>query len=454
MNFRNMLQRQSLLVFFICLLVLSTAPASAWDRGTVAYDVQLAELAPVLADSVSHLLPRRQHGPRLGVRISNKMGKRVEGAFLYVGLTDFDGRGVADYRLQLSLPAAADTVVYLDATELAAAPGFYDLRALLFDSGREMGKLEFSFGYDVQHLDHDYAPPPDFDSFWSATLDSLAAVPAEVEMALDSQRMSDEAEVYRISFTSLHGVRVHGWLTLPVGKEEPVAGLALFPGYSSGQIRPAVDYSRRGYATISIQVRGYGVDQEEYPKDNSSYMTIGCERPETYIYREIVCHCLRAVQLLGERPEVDPQRVGVVGGSQGGGLSLLVAGLNPKVAAVLASVPFLTDFERSMPMTGNPFRDLWRYMEQNPASREAVMNTVRYFDTVSLAGRITAPAIVSAGLFDRTCPAPSIYRMFLELGSPEKQVRIYPWLDHGEVGHPFMPVARKWLARNLPPVLN
>ena len=132
----------------------------------------------------------------------------------------------------------------------------------------------------------------------------------------------------------------------------------------------------------------------------------------------------------------------------------MVAGLNPKVAAVLASVPFLTDFGRSMPMTGNPFRNLWSYMEKNPGSRETVMNTVRYFDTVSLAGRITAPAIISAGLFDRTCPAPSIYRMFLELGSAQKQVKIYPWLDHGEVGRPFMPVARQWLARNLPPVLN
>ncbi len=456
MSARATLLTQRLFFILACLLSLQIGEISAWDRGTVAYGVQLAELSPVLTDSVSHLLPGGKHGPRLGVRIANKLERRVENAFLYVGLTDFDGRGVADYRLQFNLPAALDTVIYIDAGELAGAPGFYDLRALLFDSGREMGKLEFSFGYDVEHLDHDYAPPPGFDSFWRATLDSLAAVAPELELELapDSQDSSAQAEVYRISFTSLHGVRVHGWLTLPVGAKKPVAGLAFFPGYSTGQIRPAVDYSLLGYATISIQVRGYGMDQESYPEDNRNYMTIDCERPETYIYREIVAHCLRAVQLLGQRAEVDPERIGVIGGSQGGGLSLLVAGLNPDVAAVVANVPFLTDFGRSMPMTGAPLRDLVRYIENNPGSREAVMNTVRYFDTVSLAGRIEAPVIISAGLFDRTCPAPSIYRMFLALGSADKRIEIYPWLDHPEVERPFMPVARRWLAAQLPPVLN
>lgn len=454
MSVRATLHIQWLVFILLCLLFLKICPLSAWDRVTVAYGVQLAELSPVLTDSISHLLPGGKQGPRLGVRIASKLDRRVGNAFLYMGLTDFNGRGMADYRLQLDLPAAADTVVYIDVGELAGTPGFYDVRALLFDSGREMGKLEFSFGYDVEHLDHDYAPPSDFDSFWRSTLDSLAAVPPELELALDSRHTSVQVEVYRVSYTSLHGVRVHGWLTLPVGHEKPVAGLAFFPGYSTGRIRPAVDYSRRGYATISIQVRGYGVDQESYPEDNGNYMTIGCERPETYIYREIVCHCLRAVQLLGERAEVVPERIGVAGGSQGGGLSLLVAGLNPKVAAVLASVPFLTDFGRSMPMTGAPFRDLVRYMENNPGSAEAVMNTTRYFDTVSLAGRIKAPAIVSAGLFDRTCPAPSIHRMFLALGSVDKRIEIYPWLDHLEVGRPFMPVARQWLADHLPPVLN
>jgi cephalosporin-C deacetylase len=359
-----------------------------------------------------------------------------------------------DFRLDTPIPARSDTVISISADQLSVMPGFYDVRVLLFDNGRELDKLEFSFGYDVDNLENEYSAPDDFDTFWRATLDTLAEVPPELDIALDSRHMDDLAEVYRISFTSLHGVRIHGWMTLPVGREKPVPGVALFPGYSTGRISPAVDYSRRGYATVSIQVRGYGVDQESYPDDNRRYMTIGCRKPETYIYREIVCHCLRAVEILSERPEVDPKRIAAVGGSQGGGLSLLVAGLNPKVAAVVANVPFLTDFQRSMTMCGAPYRDLVTYMEQHPFSRDSVINTVRYFDTASLAGRITAPVIVSAGLFDRTCPAPSIYRMYLALGSADKSIRIYPWLDHLEVSKPFMPGAREWLDNILHPGAN
>ncbi|MBW7996116.1 MAG: acetylxylan esterase [Candidatus Glassbacteria bacterium] len=430
------------------------APAAAWDRGTVAYGGPRAELAPVLPDSSSHLLGGSVSGPKVGIRISNLTGRRIERAFLYLGITDFSGRGIQDFKLETSLNASGDTVLYVDADGLAGLPGFYDVRALLFNSGQELGELEFSFGYDLTGLDHDYSPPLDFDSFWRATLDSLNAVPPALSTVPDSERSSDEVEVYRISYSSLHGVRVDGWLTLPTAGKGPLAGLAFFPGYSSGRISPATDYSRRGYAAISIQVRGYEVDRESYPENNSRYMTIGCERPESYIYREIVCHCLRAVDLLAARPEVDENRIGVVGGSQGGGLGLLVAGLDPRVAAVVASVPFLTDFERSMTMSGAPFRDLVRYIEQKPGSRDQVMNTVRYFDTVSLAGRIKAPVIVSAGLFDRTCPVPSIYRMYHELGSVDKRIEIYPWLDHLEVGRPFMPVARQWLAAHLPPYGN
>ena len=440
-----------LLMYTALLSLLAPGSARSWDRGTVAYSSQPVVLEPVFPDSTAHLIPGSVSNPEFGIKLSSYSSRRNENTFLYLGITDFKGNGIQDFRIDVRLPAASDTVIKIVADSLAGKPGFYDVRALLFQRGRELGKNEFSFGYDVGRLDHDYSLPTGFDSFWSATLDTLAAVPAEADITLDSRHLDDEAEVFRISFTSLHGVRVFGWMTLPVGRDKPAPGLVLFPGYSTGKISPAVDYSREGFATVSIQVRGYGVDQESYPEDNSQYMTIGCESPQTYIYREIICHCLRAVELLAARPEVDPGRIAAVGGSQGGGLSLMVAGLNPKIAAVVANVPFLTDFQRSMTMCGSPYRDLVRYIERNPASRDAVMDAVRYFDTTSLAGRIEAPIIVSAGLFDRTCPAPSIYRMFLALGSTDKRIEIYPWLDHLEVGREFMPVAREWLLEHLAP---
>ena len=427
----------------------------AWDRSTVAYEgVYSAVIEPVMPEEKTHLIGRTPGGPMLRLSIKSSLSNAVNGAFLYAGITDFTGRGMEDFTQNADLRPGEEKLVEFKAKALTDRPGFYDVRVLLFDHGRELAKKEFSFGYDVENLPVRGYRPNDFDRFWKATLDSLAEVALSPTVQKDTLLSSDMFDVLRVSFASLHNVRVHGWYTVPRWKPGPHAALAIYPGYSSGRVSPATALSREGYATLAIQVRGYGVDQESYPEDNRRYMTIGVESPETYVYREIICHCLRAIDFLTARPEVDPERIGAVGGSQGGGLSLLVAGLDRRLRMAAANVPFLTDFPRSMTMTGNPYRELVRYIESRPESRERVMHTLSYFDVLNLAEKITAPAIISIGLFDRTCPAPAIYGLYLKLASSDKRVEIYPYLDHHEVNKEFGPVQSRWIKNHLPSVVS
>jgi cephalosporin-C deacetylase len=425
---------------------------TAWDRGTVAYGTGYqAVVEPVFTADSTHLIPSAPEGPTIALRIINNSGRNIEGAFLYAGVTDFRGKGVQDMESRIELPANLETKVELKLGELSGRPGFYDVRVLVFDHGRELACDEFTFGYDVGNLPVDINPPYDFDRFWQATRDSLKTVPMAVSMNKDSLQSTDSVDVYRVSYSSLHGVRVHGWYTLPRWKQGPHAALLFLPGYSTGRISPKIGHSRRGFATLSIQVRGYEVDRENYPEDNSSYMTIGIRRPETYIYREIICHCLRGIDFLETQPEVDRDRICAIGGSQGGGLSLLTGGLDNRVKFIVANVPFLTDFPMSMETTGNPFRDVVRYIRNNPEQKDRIYRTVSYFDVINVAARIKVPTLVSAGLWDRTCPAPSIYKMFLALGSSDKKIGIYPYLDHGEVGGPHGKVVDQWLQERLRP---
>ena len=103
-----------------------------------------------------------------------------------------------------------------------------------------------------------------------------------------------------------------------------------------------------------------------------------------------------------------------------------------------------------MTVTGNPFRSLVRYIRDNPGSREQVMRTVSYMDLMNLAQRIKVPVLISVGLWDRTCPAPAIYRMYLALGSSAKKIAVYPYLDHPEVGRVHGPEVTKWLEKFFP----
>ena len=437
----------------ICFLAFPFVSLQAWDRGTVAYGGgNSAVIEPVMPEAKTHLIGRTPGGPTIRLSIKSSRSDAVNGAFLYAGITDFTGRGIEDFTQNINLRPGEEKFVEFKAKALTERPGFYDGRVLLFDHGRELAKKEFSFGYEVENLQVRVYRADDFDQFWKATLDSLAEVDLSPRVQKDTLLSSDMVDVFRVSFASLHNVRVYGWYTVPRWKPGPHAALAIYPGYSSGGISPATALCREGYATLAIQVRGYEVDQQSYPEDNRRYMTIGLESPESYVYREIICHCLRAIDFLAARPEVDPERIGAVGGSQGGGLSLLVAGLDRRLRMAAANVPFLTDFPRSLTMTGNPYRELVRYIESHPESRERVMRTVSYFDVLNLAEKITVPVIVSIGLFDRTCPAPSIYGMYLKLASSDKRVEIYPYLDHHEVNKKFGPVRRKWIREHLPPV--
>lgn len=405
-------------------------------------------VTPVMPDSM-HLLKSGAAGVPLHLSVRNELDRPLVGALLYAGITDFQGHGKQDFSLLLDIPAGASRELSFTADSLSGCPGFYDVRVLAFDHGRELGGTEFTFGLDVDSIDTPPYPPADFDSFWRATRDSLRAAPLEAKVEKEDSLCTATAQVFRVSYRSLHGVTVHGWLTLPVQGKGPFPAFLVLPGYSSGRIQPRPDLAELGWASLALQVRGYGVDRKEYPPDNSRYMTIGIDSPETYVYREIICHCLRGLDLLAARPEVDPRRLGVFGGSQGGGLSLLTAGLDSRVRLVSAGVPFLTNFPLSMSMTGAPYREVVEYIRQHPERREAVMRTLAYVDVLNVAGRITAPVLVSAGLFDRTCPAPSIYGMFLRLGSKDKTIRLYPYLDHLEVHSSHAQFEHDWLVRHL-----
>jgi cephalosporin-C deacetylase len=128
---------------------------------------------------------------------------------------------------------------------------------------------------------------------------------------------------------------------------------------------------------------------------------------------------------------VDVKRIGAAGSSQGGGLSLAVAALDPRVAAVSADFPFLCDFRTSLPIALSPFRDIHDLMQREPGRRAAVGRTVPYFDLYYLAPRIKAPVKVQVGLRDRTCPAEGVRNVFERISGP-KSLEEWPQADHSD----------------------
>ncbi len=305
-----------------------------------------------------------------------------------------------------------------------------------------------------------YAPAlpeaPDFDAFWATTLaqtrrHDLAATFTPVDSGLAV------LDSFDVTFAGFGGAPIRAWLHLPVGRSGPLPAVVEYLGYGGGRGWPheRVLWASAGYAHLLMDTRGQGsswaVGQTADPDTTGApahpgFMTQGILDPATYFYRRVFTDAVRAVEVVRAHPAVDASRVAVTGGSQGGGISLAVAGLAPDLAAVMTDVPFLCDFPRAVTLTDSePYGEIVRYLKVHRDDVEQAMTTLSYFDGAVLARRASAPALFSVALMDRICPPSTVYAAYNLYGGA-KEMREYPFNDH-EGGQGFQEVARlRWLA--------
>lgn len=299
------------------------------------------------------------------------------------------------------------------------------------------------------------AEPDDFDAFWAKTLaearsHALGAVFEPVETGLTA------FDVFDVAFAGFGGHPVRGWFVLPAGAREPLPVVVKFIGYGGGRGLPHTHllWPAAGFAHFVMDTRGQGAGHEggdtPDPVGSASsfpgFMTRGIEDPETYYYRRVFTDAVRAVEAARSHPMVDASRTAVTGTSQGGGITLAVAGLVPGLTAVAPDVPFLCDFPRAMRITDRaPYREIGSYLKTYRGRSDLARRTLAYFDGVHFAGRATAPAMFSTGLEDQTCPPSTVFAAYNAYGCDTKQIEVYDYNDH-EGGGPFQQAAQlAWL---------
>lgn len=291
--------------------------------------------------------------------------------------------------------------------------------------------------------------PKEFDQFWDSTKRKLEAVPFEVTIASDAEHTDAQVACFKVDYASWRKTTVHARYCRPAA-DDKYPGVLVNPWYSQGAVAPPRDLALRGMAALAYQARGFEVDRSSYPLENSWYILDGISAPEDYVYRGIVGHALRGLDFLATRAEVDASRLGVMGASQGGGLSLLVAGLDKRVAAVAADFPFLTDWPDSIKEAArSPYADVRRRLADHPEEAGAAQTTLSYFDTADVADRIEVPTLVQAGGKDGTCPPAPVRRMFGKLKAKAKTLKEYPNADHTDEGGERWKASIDFLAKSL-----
>lgn len=290
--------------------------------------------------------------------------------------------------------------------------------------------------------------PDDFDDFW-------AEIQAEAEHApLDFHRSTGNDfdlpgfVVHTLTFRGVRGETLHGWIAGPEGARHAPA-FVWIPPYGRESLLPNRYGTREGFVSLSLNFHGHGPFHQEKYTPNRGYFAEGAASPETWIFRAMIQNVLIATRVLESQLDVDEDRLGVMGMSQGGGLAIWTGVASPRVKAVVADMPFLGPMPYNLARNAYryPLKELVDFMEREPLGREKLFHTLSYFDTVNVATRCTKPTLVSYGEKDPACRPEAVEAIYASLPGV-KELVAYPgghdW-DEGMVQR-----NRDWLDRHLP----
>ncbi|MEK7475000.1 MAG: acetylxylan esterase [Candidatus Coatesbacteria bacterium] len=376
----------------------------------------------------------------ISVELRNSYVKAVGGR-LAVRVTTDDGKPVRDFAGELKVLRGGKGKKAFSFDP--PAPGIYRVSAsLALGGGLEPVEKSMNLGYAITAIDDPLTRQPDFLDFWERTLKELAAVPPQYKVTKSGKDSTAEVDVFLVEMRSLGNARVRGWLSVP-RKGGPFPAVLMVPGHSANQT-PFVWFT--DMIVFSFNIRGHGNSQDDVNPGFPGYLTYGLESPDTFIYRGAYADCVRAVDYLASRPDVDPRRIGVEGGSQGGALTFATAALDRRVALAAPDVPFLSDFEKYVDLSewlGNEWRGFAR---DKRMTFPDVLRVLSYFDIKNFAPLITCPLFMGAGLQDPTCPPRINFAAYNQVTS-KKDYRLYPFGDHGGGGDVHWKLKHEWMRR-------
>jgi len=303
--------------------------------------------------------------------------------------------------------------------------GFADLECrLVIDGQKEPVSRRSRIGARPEEVTSTLTRENDFDTFWDRSLAELARVNSDFKVEAKPEQAKDGVDLFEVSMRSFGDVRVRGWLEVP-RTTGPHPVVIRVPGYG-GNMKPI---GRRDTVVFSFNPRAHGNSQQDVSGRPRDYWIRGLDDKNEYFYRGAYLDCIRAVDFVCSRKNVDQQRIAIWGGSQGGGFAFATAALDARIDLCVADIPFLCDWHNYFKLTEWPEINEWIEADEN-RTWDTTLRTMSYFDTLNLCGRIKCTTIMGIGLQDRVCPPSTSFAAFNRV-SGRKVFRIYANRGHG-----------------------
>jgi len=343
--------------------------------------------------------------------------------------------------------AGGSTQEFVFTTTDNLEPGVY--RASCFVNGKVA--RHFYFAIDPFKIVSAPDKQPDFEQFWQAAKDQLAAIDMNAQLTEIVEKSTSSRKVYLVEMSSvpdgLSGdpVVIRGYYCEPQdGQKHPV--VMHFYGYDTQGSKSKCECPSGGgssNAEFYLSHRGQYLNNrpagtnpgvtEEQVNPYGDWFSYNFGNKDAYYYRGAFMDCVQAVRFMATRESSDMSRLFAEGSSQGGALTYACAALSDyPFSAIAANVAFLGDYADAISI-GGLAAELSKACKGSMTTEE-MLAFLSYFDTKNLTPRISCAVLASSGLQDNVCPPRTNIVPFNNLATPESEKE---YIFGPEMGHDY-----------------
>lgn len=318
------------------------------------------------------------------------------------------------------------------------SPGFLRCIAIAEVDGVEYRGLATA-GFDPLKIKPTVENPADFVKFWDEAKAEAAKIPMDPTMTLIPEKSTEKVNVYHVSFQNYRNrSRIYGILCVPK-KEGKYPALLRVPGAGIRPYGGDVANAEEGIITLEIGIHGIPVNLDPGVYTDlaagalNGYQYFNLDNRDLYYYKRVYLGCVRANDFLVSLPQYDGVNLGVNGGSQGGALSIITAGLDPRVKYLAAYYPALSDVTGYLNGRAGGWPHIFAASNLPENDLKEKRETVKYYDVVNFARLVKIPGFYSWGFNDETCPPTSMYAAYNVVEAPKE---LYLALETGHWTYP------------------
>ena len=303
-------------------------------------------------------------------------------------------------------------------------PGFRDMKLSVSLDGKTY-EHHIKVGFSVDKIKPYTQEPQDFRSFWQKNEEELKQVPMSYTKELYKDYCTDKIDCYLVKLQiDKMGHSMYGFLFYPKNAQPGKHPVVLCPpGAGIKTIKNPMRnkyYAENGFVRFEVEIHGldprissetFGEISRAFNDRNGGYLANGLENKDIYYMKHVYVGLVRCIDFLTSLPEWDGKNVAVQGGSQGGALAIIAAGLDSRVTQCVANHPALSDMAGYAAKGGTGGYPHFCRQPQILSNKDC-LNTLAYFDVVNFARYVKAPTYLTWGYNDVTCPPTTSYAVW------------------------------------------